>query len=383
MGVQVLFANVHCDRAFPAQSTTSDVSEGTDTSLPRLPVVGETRRERGWQDAVARETSVVSRHGKIEKGDAPQQRREERPVEKKERLVEKKERPVEKEERAVEKEERPVVREERPVEREEKPKGVEHHKEEPTRTGGRGDPGEDEESELDNPGRRDQQEDRHSASHDPGGSWLNKVRHIPGPQQAPADYLSRFPDSTTVLEQDRSWGEVCDRAFPAQSTTSDVLEGSDTSLPRLPVVGETRRERGWQDAVARETSVVSRHGKIEKGDAPQQRREERPVEKEERPVEKKERPVEKKERPVEKEERAVEKEERPVVREERPVEREEKPKGVEHHKEEPTRTGGRGDPGEDEESELDNPGRRDQQEDRHSASHDPGGSWLNKIYSKK
>ncbi|KAJ1158353.1 hypothetical protein NDU88_011044 [Pleurodeles waltl] len=136
-----------CDRAFPAQSAPSDVSDGADTSFPRLPVVGETRRERGWTNAVARETVMVSRHGNSEKGDAPQPERDP----------------------AWETESR------RP---EETTSEQEHQSGKLTKTEERGKPEDPEEIERKAPGRREQQEDRYNASHDPGGSWLTKVQSL-------------------------------------------------------------------------------------------------------------------------------------------------------------------------------------------------------------
>ncbi|KAJ1199344.1 hypothetical protein NDU88_003181 [Pleurodeles waltl] len=154
-----------------------------------------------------------------------------------------------------------------------------------------------------------------------------QVRHIPGPQQAPADYLSRFPGSTTVLEQDRSWGEVCDRVCPAQSNSNDVSEGSDTSFSRFPVAGETQRDRGHRASVARETSMVSRHRGAVKEDAQQRRG---------------------RARLKENLERTTDEEKGTLGREERPKEEDYSKKG-------PSRTGGSGDPGENEESILDTP----------------------------
>ncbi|KAJ1186944.1 hypothetical protein NDU88_003724 [Pleurodeles waltl] len=139
------------------------------------------------------------------------------------------------------------------------------------------------------------------------------VRHIPGSQQAPADYLSRFPDSTTVLEQDRSWEEVCDRVSPinpASSAAGDVSESSDTSLPRSRVAGETRPERGRRPDVAGVTQEGFRPGTLKSPSAPRKERE-KP---EERRTERKAEHTEKK--PKDEKEKK-EKQRKPPVREEK------------------------------------------------------------------
>ncbi|KAJ1090598.1 hypothetical protein NDU88_003728, partial [Pleurodeles waltl] len=77
------------------------------------------------------------------------------------------------------------------------------------------------------------------------------VRHVPGSHQAPADYLSRFPLSSPVLEQDSSWGRVCDRAAPGNSGEPAETE---PLRPRSQVPLETRPQRGQRPDVASATS---------------------------------------------------------------------------------------------------------------------------------
>ncbi|XP_069077637.1 octapeptide-repeat protein T2-like [Pleurodeles waltl] len=74
--------------------------------------------------------------------------------------------------------------------------------------------GNEEEEKSEEP-HREETEDA-TACHGPGGSWLDKVRHIPGARQCPADFLSRCPDSSG-LYQSRSWEGVCRRAAPQES----------------------------------------------------------------------------------------------------------------------------------------------------------------------
>ncbi|KAJ1204527.1 hypothetical protein NDU88_008304 [Pleurodeles waltl] len=102
--------------------------------------------------------------------------------------------------------------------------------------------------------------------HAPGGTWLTKIRHIPGALQGPVDFLSRFPDPS-VLYQSRSWDGVCSRLSmnPAQDASEwrlprgirkekDGLPGSlgnddpGTALENLDirVPSGTKREDGLQ-----------------------------------------------------------------------------------------------------------------------------------------
>ncbi|KAJ1165072.1 hypothetical protein NDU88_005502 [Pleurodeles waltl] len=95
-----------------------------------------------------------------------------------------------------------------------------------------------------------------------------QVRHIPGAQQGPADYLSRFPCSSSVLEQDRSWDGVCDRAVPITSSAlvvPDVSDSSDTSFPRSRVAEGTLSDGGSRRLVAGETPEGFRAAAVKRG----------------------------------------------------------------------------------------------------------------------
>ncbi|KAJ1084146.1 hypothetical protein NDU88_004299 [Pleurodeles waltl] len=194
----------------------------------------------------------------------------------------------------------------------------------------------------------------------------------------------------------------------------DASDQADASCPRLPVAGATRYERGRGKAVARETGWVSRRGINKREDgtgrgkeeqerrAQEKRREEQERRAEEKRQEEQERRAEEK-RPEEEEKRAQETEQEKRAQEEeqerraqemeqerraqerRPEEQERRAQEKEQERREQERRAQERRPEEQErraqerETKQKTAGEETAAEERHNASHDPGGSWLTKT----
>ncbi|KAJ1119550.1 hypothetical protein NDU88_007735 [Pleurodeles waltl] len=68
--------------------------------------------------------------------------------------------------------------------------------------------------------------DTRTDRHAPRGTWLTKIRHIPGALQGPADFLSCFLHPS-VLYQSQSWDGVCSRL-----SMNPAHDASEWRLPR-------------------------------------------------------------------------------------------------------------------------------------------------------
>ncbi|KAJ1105563.1 hypothetical protein NDU88_002968 [Pleurodeles waltl] len=183
--------------------------------------------------------------------------------------------------------------------------------------------------------------------------------------------------------------DVCNRASPAAAARHDASDQADASCPRLPVAGATRSERGRGKAVARETGWVSRRGinKREDGTGREEEEQERRAEEKRQETEQEKRAQEEEQerraqeteqerraqerRPEEQERRAQEKEQ-----ERRAQEKEQERRAQERRPEEQERRA------QERETKKKTAGEETAAEERHNASHDPGGSWLTKGSNK-
>ncbi|KAJ1196470.1 hypothetical protein NDU88_000341 [Pleurodeles waltl] len=178
--------------AYTAATARHDASEQADASCPRLPVVGVTRFDRGRGQAVARETGWISRRGEFKREDGTDREGERRRAETKEQNAEEGWQEEDVENRSPEETQEEQEQERRDQEEQEQERRDQEEQEQERRAQEKERRAQEKERRAQEKERRDQEketpqetegeetpsEERYNASHDPGGSWLTKVRSL-------------------------------------------------------------------------------------------------------------------------------------------------------------------------------------------------------------